>query len=608
MEKNMRENALAPVGAALQASGAALAPVGAALEASAGATQRFFDDVNMHTLAATKEAWEGVQALSAHVSARVGDAIVPAWAVPAMCAAVDHRKLSKATREAWLTSAGVTREAWERGVEIVDKTVQASAATVQVSAAVTVDVWEGASDEARRVWLALQGQTAHADADILQMLSRLRIVSLWDEASERSGRDDGAGGGSHTGDGGSAMAPAGDRCTLLGSRQFVTDLARLSEQLVMDDMGTDYWPQEDEGRSRGIEQLAGRFSCREAPAPFAPDKVGEIARLSEADAEGCEVRRRRALWADDLHKRYGARVLAWIDTNVALEKQAALVRLQHPEGEGESGAPVLVIVFRGSKKVEDFLMTDVSVRLTPLPNPTIASPSHPPPPSQQQPACTIGLWNAYAGSRGGGGGSSCDSTSGSGELWRDQSPRALVRRAVEAALTEEPSARVVITGHSLGGAMATLCAYDLLTSSPTIKAHGVTVASFAAPRFFNRAFQRAARSLEDDGSLRALRILISTDIIPRLPPRQLGMSSGIAARVVLDPWNDERPIRYRDDEADCDERMWSADVHAHTSHALYLGSETTPGRLCTLPPESEFPWPACSKAYMCKQSAAAGGS
>ena len=65
-----------------------------------------------------------------------------------------------------------------------------------------------------------------------------------------------------------------------------------------------------------------------------------------------------------------------------------------------------------------------------------------------EPCCTSGLWKAYAG-----------------DTERDrlgEGPRARVRRAVETALLEHPSCRLLISGHSLGGALAQLCAVDLL--------------------------------------------------------------------------------------------------------------------------------------------------
>ena len=51
-------------------------------------------------------------------------------------------------------------------------------------------------------------------------------------------------------------------------------------------------------------------------------------------------------------------------------------------------------------------------------------------------------------------------------------------------------------------------------------------------------------------------------------------------------------MRYlgHDDDETLD-RMWGADVPAHTCHALYLGAETTPGRPVTLPPDGAIHWP-----------------
>ena len=76
---------------------------------------------------------------------------------------------------------------------------------------------------------------------------------------------------------------------------------------------------------------------------------------------------------------------------------------------------------------------------------------------------------------------------------------------------EYPTSEVVVTGHSLGGALCTLCAYDLLHSvgvdgeAPIRQQGGVTLVSFAAPRMFNRAFQEAMEAMRASSKLAALR-------------------------------------------------------------------------------------------------------
>ena len=75
----------------------------------------------------------------------------------------------------------------------------------------------------------------------------------------------------------------------------------------------------------------------------------------------------------------------------------------------------------------------------------------------------------------------------------------------------------------MGGALAELCAYDLLVSSRLVRRAGqLTVLSFAAPRMFNEGFQAAMGNLEALQMLTALRVMVAGDMIPRLPPRQLG--------------------------------------------------------------------------------------
>ena len=444
-------------------------------------------------------------------------------------------------------------------------------------------------------------------------------------------------------------APIGEACPLLGSRQFVMDIARVAEQLVMDDMTSDYFPSAREPK---------RISCREKA--MWPDKCGD---LTQPD----EVRRRRASWAADIGERYRARVVEWCDTGHELEKQAVVLLLR-PHGE----APVAVIAWRGSKKASDYLRTDLSISFVAVSSEELlgvtargskseqlleseqmpdakaglreSQPAAEPTPEKPEarhkedwgaqlmredwgaklmsafngqlsalsemsprlsrrssttPCVTRGLWEAYAGT---------PTREG-----RRLGPRFAVRAALERLLAEEPNCRICVSGHSLGGALATLCAYDLLTTSAAVQARGVTMISFASPRFFNAAFQQAATTLQDAGLLRPLRVLVSGDVITRLPPRQMGAVQGVQPRLALSPPSKKsrrfsllqearpgsraeeqegRSMAFRDGDGD-DDDLWTAttgiDPHAHTSHALFLGGESTPSRPQTVPLDE--PWP-----------------
>lgn len=133
-------------------------------------------------------------------------------------------------------------------------------------------------------------------------------------------------------------------------------------------------------------------------------------------------------------------------------------------------------------------------------------------------------------------------------------------RLVELYADEELS--ITITGHSLGGSLATLCAYDIAKSKCNERPQGqpqelvhekeklsslgpipVSVITFAAPRVGNDAFRDR---LEDLG-VKVLRTVNIHDIVPKVPglflnEKFFGMFGKLQERV--NQWFDRIPWTY----------------------------------------------------------------
>ena len=92
-----------------------------------------------------------------------------------------------------------------------------------------------------------------------------------------------------------------------------------------------------------------------------------------------------------------------------------------------------------------------------------------------------------------------------------------IRRLVEKYPREELS--ITITGHSLGGALATLSAYDLARNECNLQPTSekskipITVFTFAAPRVGNCAFRDRLKEFH----VNVLRVVNGSDLVPRAP-------------------------------------------------------------------------------------------
>ena len=176
------------------------------------------------------------------------------------------------------SSASATGEALQSGVKAMGPALQASAG-------LTSDAMQVMAEETWDVVRALQNPAGSAELSAAwSQFNYLSSSTAWPEWMED-------GEGEVEGPDGERKRsirppPVGDRCPLLGSRQFVTDMARLSEQLVMDDMMTDYWPDEREAaamaaaaalEAKAVEEAArGRPGLQRAEVAALEKWLGEL--------------------------------------------------------------------------------------------------------------------------------------------------------------------------------------------------------------------------------------------------------------------------------------------------------------------------------------------
>ncbi|XP_056171933.1 phospholipase A1-IIgamma-like isoform X2 [Syzygium oleosum] len=103
---------------------------------------------------------------------------------------------------------------------------------------------------------------------------------------------------------------------------------------------------------------------------------------------------------------------------------------------------------------------------------------------------------------------------------RDQVLRE-VRKQVDLYASQDETISITVVGHSLGAALATINALDIVTNGYNVptdhpeKACLVTAFPFASPKVGDENFQKKFSSSE---KLRALRVTNAIDIVPFLPP------------------------------------------------------------------------------------------
>lgn len=91
--------------------------------------------------------------------------------------------------------------------------------------------------------------------------------------------------------------------------------------------------------------------------------------------------------------------------------------------------------------------------------------------------------------------------------------------------------KIIVTGHSLGGATATLCAYDLKVHNPD---KDITAVMFASPRVGNGNFVKSFNKIIPD----AIRYNYMEDIVPKLPPLWMGYEH-VASQQEITTWKEK---------------------------------------------------------------------
>lgn len=103
-----------------------------------------------------------------------------------------------------------------------------------------------------------------------------------------------------------------------------------------------------------------------------------------------------------------------------------------------------------------------------------------------------------------------------------------LKKEVYAAIAENASQRVVITGHSLGSGLAHISCTDIADAFPDVD---VQVITFAGPRPGNSAFGSQCRARCPN----MLRVIYDNDVVPNVPSMAFGYNHGDCECLHLQP-------------------------------------------------------------------------
>lgn len=136
-----------------------------------------------------------------------------------------------------------------------------------------------------------------------------------------------------------------------------------------------------------------------------------------------------------------------------------------------------------------------------------------------------------------------------------------VRDAVVTLRQKLPSYRVMVTGHSLGAALSTICALDLVEHR---FAQNVSVINFGNPRVGNEGWANYYDLMVPE----SIRVVNNRDVVPALPPRTFGFQHS-----ATEVW--EHRSKYivcaGNEDPSCSDSVVS---YSPRDHVLYMGYET----------------------------------
>jgi len=141
--------------------------------------------------------------------------------------------------------------------------------------------------------------------------------------------------------------------------------------------------------------------------------------------------------------------------------------------------------------------------------------------------------------------------------------------ALKTMVGQHPTARVIVTGHSLGGAMATFAALEI---RPLIS-QKIEFYSFGCPRVGNQAFSDHLASVYPD----YYRVVHTNDIVPHLPMTSMGFNHA-GYEVWYDSDDDRTAFKVcpytvgQPEDESCSDSYW---VYDPTAHQDYLGVDVT---------------------------------